>query len=741
MSDPFTIIKRLTHIHRFLRAVGKQAPDCQTRTDLFERVCREAVETGRFRMAWVGILHGDQVVPVSVYGAGHELVRQCKIIMSAGHDHDPLCVAVRQNRYSVLNAGRAVDTPAWFNDLQPLGVAALAVIPLHFKHKVVGILVLCSDHDDDFNELHSFSLEELSDDISHALENLDEYTRRIDLELQLRQLHQAVESSATAVIIADNKGYIQYVNPHFSELTGFGEEDVLGTHALLLRDKSVELPRADEILAALQTSGEWRGEMLLRTQSEKVVWTYQHIAPIRDKQGHITHFVSTAIDHTELHFAQQTIEQLAYYDELTGLPNRRLFYDRIQHSIDSALRDESQFCVFYLDLDGFKHINDSLGHSAGDLLLQTVARRLRQQVRAKDTVARLGGDEFTVIVTDIKETRDITVVAENLIRALAQPVDIDEKSVVVTTSIGIAMFPDDGKSIDLLTRNADLAMYHAKAKGKNNFQFFTEELNRRVQERMALEQRLREAFRQQEFRVEYQPQVDAVDGAVIAVEAMVAWEGRKQDMLTRSGFARALEECGMMDDVFEWLLVNAGLQCAAILNSPQLQLRMAFSVPPALFLNGARLLEMLQRSLEQARLDWRHLQLEIPETAISRDIDASMRILRELRRRNVSLAIDNFGTGLSSLRHLRRFQIDIIKVDASFVRDVLADENDAAVTSAIIALAHQLNLKVLADGVESSQHVQFLERYWCDYFQGQHIARPMAKAELIEFLKNRLQKY
>ena len=741
MLDPFNAIKRLTHIHHFLREVGKQAPDCQTRTDLFEMVCRVAVDSGHFRMAWVGILHGDQVVPVSVYGDGQELVRQCKIIMTSSEENDPLCAAVRQNRYCVMNGSGEFESPSWFNDLSPLGVAALAVVPLHFKHKVVGMLVLCSEHVDDFNDLYSFSLEELSNDISHALENLDEYTRRIDLELQLRQLHQAVESSATAVIISDDKGYIQYVNPHFTELTGFDSEDVLGTNALALRDRSVDVPKSEDVLAALRSNSEWRGEILMCTKSEKVVWTYQHIAPIRDKQGNITHFVSTAIDHTELHFAQETIEQLAYYDELTGLPNRRLFYDRIQHSIDAAARDGSQFSVFYLDLDGFKNINYSLGHAAGDILLQTVARRLRQQVRAKDTVSRLGGDEFTVIVTDIKETHDITIVAENIVRTLAQPVDIGEQTVVITTSIGIAVYPDDGQTIDLMTRHADLAMYHAKAKGKNNFQFFTEELNHRVQERMLLEQRLREAFAQQEFRVEYQPQVDAVDGSVTAIESMVAWDGRKQGMMTRASFIRTLEQCGMIDEVFEWMLVTAGLQCAAILNSPQVNLRLAISIPPILFRNFLKLQEIVERCLLQCRLEWRHLQFEIPEVAISEDVEGSLKILRDLRKKGVTLVIDNFGTGLSSLRHLRRFRIDIIKVDASFVRDVLTDENDAAVTSAIIALAHQLDLKVLADGVESVQHAQFLERYWCDYLQGQYVARPMAKSELIEFLKNRFQKY
>ena len=742
MRDPFSPIRRLTHIHHFLRAFSKQAPQCETRTDLFEMLCSLAVEQGHSMTAWVGILHGDQIVPVAMSGAGQDLVRQSKLIVSGGIDEDPVCTAIRYNRFCVINdVASQKETPAWFEGLRQLGVRSLAVVPLHFKQKVVGILALYSPDEDDFSELFAFSLEELSDDISNALEHLDEYTRRIDLELQLRQLHQAVESSATAVIITDDKAYIQYVNPYFTELTGYEAEEVLGTSSPDLWVRDVPQPSGRDIFRTLLEHNEWRGELLVRTRDGNLKWSYQHIATIRDKHNRITHFVSTAIDNTELHFAQETIEKLAYYDELTGLPNRRLFYDRVQHAIHGAERDGSQFSVFYLDLDGFKNINDSLGHAAGDLLLKTVARRLRQQVRAKDSVARLGGDEFTIIVTDVKDTRDITTVAENVIRALAQPVDIDDAPVVITTSIGISLYPDDGNSIDLLSRHADLAMYHAKAKGKNNFQFFTEELNRRVQERMALEMRLRQAFQQQEFRVEYQPQVDAVDGSVSAVEALVTWEGRKQDMMTRSQFMRKLEQCGMVDEVFEWLMVSALGQCEKMRKTVDMPFRIAFSVPASLFRNANRFYDVLQRCLQQTIVEYRHIQLEIPESVISEDIDSSLKILRELHKRGITLAIDNFGMGFSSLRYLRRFRVDIIKVDSSFVRDVLSDENDAAVTSAIIALAHQLDLKVLADGVETLQHAQFLERYWCDYFQGQYIARPLPKSGLLDFLQSRYQRF
>lgn len=742
MLDVLNPLKRLTHIHHFLRDFGKQAPNCETRTDLFELLCRLAVERGRYRMAWVGILHGEQIVPVAAHGDGEQLVRQNKLIITEGQHLDPVCNAIRDNVFCVINdVDRQTAPPPWFADVKALGVKAIAVLPVHFKQKVVGILALYSEQENDFSDLYTFSLEELGDDIAVALEQLDEYTRRIDLELQLKQLHQAVECSATAVIITDSKGNIQYVNPHFRELSGFDSDDVLGTNVIELKVPDMPQLSMHELYDALKANNEWRGELLIKTSEGQMKWTYQHISTIRDKQDVITHFVSTAIDHTELHFAQETIEKLAYYDELTGLPNRRLFYDRIQQAINCAERDEAQFCVFYLDLDGFKNINDSLGHSAGDLLLKTVARRLRQQVRAKDSVARLGGDEFTIIVTDVKETRDITIVAENIIRALAQPVDIGDKPVVITTSIGIAVFPGDGNSIDKLTRNADLAMYHAKARGKNNFQFFTEDLNRRVQERMALELRLREAFQEQQFRVEFQPQVDAVDGSVVAVEALIAWDGRKQGMLTRAQFMRTLEECGLIVDVFEWLLTAASRQCALLMEQTGVRFRVAFGLPAALFRNAPKLYELLERSLAFARLDHHQVQLEIPESVISDDVDSSLKILRELRKKGVTLAIDNFGMGFSSLRHLRRFRVDIIKVDGSFVRDVLNDENDAAVTSAIIALAHQLDLKVLAEGVDTIQHAQFLERYWCDFLQGQFILKSVGREALAEFLQRRSREF
>ncbi len=742
MLDVLNPLKRLTHIHHFLRDFGKQAPDCETRTDLFELVCRLAVERGRYHMAWVGILHGDQIVPVAVHGQDPNLVRQNKLIVSEGQGYDPVCAAIRDRTFCVINDIHAlVPAPAWLADLQALGVKSAAILPVSFKQKVVGILALYSVLENDFSDLYTFSLEELGDDISVALEQMDEYTRRIDLELQLKQLHQAVESSATAVIITDRKGNIEYVNPYFSELSGFEPEDTLGANALELLVADVHQPEAGNIYESLAASNEWRGEVLIKTRAEQLKWTYQHISTVRDKQGKITHFVSTAIDNTELHFAQETIEKLAYYDELTGLPNRRLFFDRIQQAIHSAERESSQFAVLYLDLDGFKNINDSLGHSAGDLLLKTVARRLRQQVRSKDTVARLGGDEFTIIVTDVKDLHDVVVVAENIVRTLAQPVDIGDKPVVTTTSIGIAVYPADGATIDMLSRNADLAMYHAKAKGKNNFQFFTEELNRRMQERLTLELRVREAFQEQQFRVEYQPQVDAVDGSVAAVEALVAWDGRKQGMMTRALFMRIMEECGLIDDVFEWLMTSACSHCAAVMEQSGVQFRVAFGVPAALFRNAPKLLSVLQRSLDSARLDVRQIQLEIPEEVISDDIDSSLKTLRELRKLGVTLVIDNFGMGFSSLRHLRRFRVDMIKVDNSFVRDVLNDENDAAVTSAIIALAHQLDLKVLAEGVDSLQHTQFLERYWCDFLQGLYVSKPLDRHSLADYVHKKIRQF
>lgn len=383
-------LKRLILIHRFLREFNKQRTLCETRTDLFELLCRLAVHQGGYSFAWVGIQHGDRVIPVVQSGGLGSAPQLC--CGEYQQQSDPVVRAIFSNQAAVLKLSPDQVLPAYWSTLiRQEQLRAVAVIPIRFKQKSVGMLVLCSQWEDDFSDLYSFTLAELEEDVSTALDRLDEYAHRLDMELQLKQLHQAVESSATSVVVTDTQGFIQYANPFFSELTGYDVIDVLGLSYQSFIPKDFDESVVNDMRESLAEGRQWRGEVRILASDGSSIWVYQQVSPVSDNHGVATRYVCTLVDHTELHEAHATIEMLAYYDELTGLPNRRLFLDRLQQEINGATRDNRHFAVCFLDLDGFKDVNDSLGHEAGDELLRVVAQRIREQVRTKDTVARLGG--------------------------------------------------------------------------------------------------------------------------------------------------------------------------------------------------------------------------------------------------------------------------------------------------------------------------------------------------------------
>ena len=455
--------------------------------------------------------------------------------------------------------------------------------------------------------------------------------------------------------------------------------------------------------------------------------------------------VGTAKDISERKRSEREIHRLAYYDSLTGLPNRVLFKDRVTQALAHARRYRTTLAVLFLDLDRFKVINDTLGHNVGDLLLKQVADRLADSVRHSDSIgrsveqgethelARLGGDEFTVLLTNIRDAQDAGTVARRILEALATSFLIDRHEVSVTASVGIAIFPTDGDSVDLLLKSSDVAMYHAKEQGRNNFQFYSATMNALAAERLEMENDLRRALERHELLVYYQPQVDIRTNQIVGAEALVRWRHPHQGMLLPAAFLSVAIETGMIRKLDEEVLTMACRQNKAWQDAGYAPIRVSVNVSNSFF-HGPSLTNEIARVLREVQLDPEYLELELTESITMQHVETSIAMLQDLRAMGVRLSIDDFGTGYSSLSHLQRFPLNMLKIDQSFAQDITRNAANASITRAIISLAHSMNLAVLAEGVETDEQVELLHQYECDQVQGHFYGYPMPEEEFVRLL-------
>ena len=447
-------------------------------------------------------------------------------------------------------------------------------------------------------------------------------------------------------------------------------------------------------------------------------------------------YLGAISDISELKAAQLQMENLAFYDPLTGLANRRLFRNRLEKAVKTAQRHQSSMALLFLDMDQFKRVNDTLGHDAGDLMLKEVAHRLTAAVRENDTVSRIGGDEFTILLTDVHHNNDVLVVAEKLLRMLAKPIRIKGQDIVTTVSIGITLTPDDSTDANTLMKNADLAMYRAKELGRNNFQFFSEDMNRSIMEHLALEKEISEALTREQFSLVFQPKISLFDFHITGVETLLRWNHPEKGFIPPDRFIPVAEETGQILEIGSWVLEQSCRQISSLIRSKILPptTKVAVNLSARQF-NDPNLLNRIRSVIEISKIPPPQcLELELTESTLMDDVESAIVTMQEIKKIGISIAIDDFGTGYSSLAYIKRFPIDVLKVDRSFVMDIPGDQNDMAITAAVIAMAHKLSMTVVAEGVETEEQLHFLRRNNCDEGQGYLFSRPLSLPQLHQFL-------
>ncbi len=550
-----------------------------------------------------------------------------------------------------------------------------------------------------------------------------------------REAERVMASTSEGIMISDALAPdhpTTYVNPAFQRITGYAPEEVIGRNGRLFLGGDLDQPGVEALRRLLREQGD--GTVVLRCYRKDGTpfWNELSVSPVKDGDR-VTHTVSILKDVTDRMRQEEELLKSAHHDTLTGLANRTLLNDRLGQAIAVAQRHERRVGILFIDIDNFKLINDSLGHEVGDILLKETARRLSDCLRDGDTVARIGGDEFVLLLADMEHEDNVAFIADRVLSAMVMPFAHSSGELYLSASVGASFFPRDGRDSATLLKHADIAMYRAKEHGRNNFQVFTAEMQSRIDQRLTLETHLRKALERGEFVLYYQPQVSLESGRIVGSEALIRWPHARMGLVSPAQFIPLAEETGLIVPIGEWVLDTACAQIRAWQDAGLPPLGVAVNLSARQFRQN-NLVQIIDQCLRRHQVDSAHLELEMTESMVMQDPDQTILILRQLKELGASISLDDFGTGYSSLSHLRRFPIDVLKVDQSFVRDVTTNKDDAAIAASIIALAHSLQLSVIAEGVETQAQLHYLDGQRCDVVQGYYFSRPVPAEEFAAML-------
>ncbi|MBV6341998.1 sensor domain-containing protein [Candidatus Magnetobacterium casense] len=539
------------------------------------------------------------------------------------------------------------------------------------------------------------------------------------------------------VLILDRNGRVVCFNRACEKTSGYDFSEIKGKCLwdFLTREEDIGLVKVNyERIIKGDYPAEYENFWICKNATERLIaWSN---TALLNENSEVIYVIATGIDITERKLTEQRLQYLAHFDSLTDLPNRTLFYDRLGHILGHSRRYNQMFALLFLDLDGFKFVNDSLGHDMGDLLIKMAAARLPKCVRASDTVAHVGGDEFVIILPLVEKAREAALVAEKIHEAFSTPFHLDTHECFITLSIGISIYPSDGDDVDTLLKNSDIAMYQAKEKGRNTYQFYNSEMNTRALRRLKLENNLRKALERNEFIIHYQPKIDLNSWSVCGVEALIRWINSQYGLISPAEFIPLAEDTGLIIAIGEWVLRTACAQAKQWLDAGHTGLLMSVNLSARQF-TSQNLVLLIENILQETGLPAGFLELELTESVVMDDAESAIKILRDIKTMGVHVAIDDFGMGYSSLSYLKRFPIDRLKIDKSFVRDITTDPDDEAIATAIIAMSHSLKLKVIAEGVETNGQLEFLRSLNCDEAQGYLFSKPLPVKDIEAYLKSK----
>lgn len=729
-------IRRLNQLYAVLGYCNQAVARCSTQDELFKQICKIVTQYGAMSVAWIGQLNEEgKIYPVASEGTTPSVIAQTLdvirekdkaqvqgLVRRALREDKPIWVQDSEND-PISEVVRTFDP--WKRVMERYHIHAMAALPLHKNGQIMGILALNASEPYAFDIAAQKLLNELVTSIDFALDNFE---RKEQLQLSAQVFTQSNEG----LILLDNNCNIVMVNNAFTKITGYSEEEVLGQNPRILASGRHDAEFYRSMWDSIAKNWSWQGELWNKRKDGTLYPQWLSIQCMRDTYGKLTHYIGLFVDMTERKKTEEKVQWLAHFDALTGLPNRTLLRDRSNLALSLAQRRNEPLALMFLDLDGFKNVNDSLGHNIGDELLKQFATRLKGLVREQDTISRQGGDEFVLVLPNT-DTGGATSIAEKLLAIAAEPYHIDPHELNLTASIGIAMFPSDGIDFDTLSCSADTAMYRTKQNGRNNYCFFTAEMQAKSSRMLELDSALRRALERDQLSLRYQPIMSIAHNINVGFEALLRWEHPQLGLVSPEEFIPVAESNGQIIPIGEWILRSVVRQLKKWVDAGNDRLMVSVNLSAVQF-RDRRLTDQISEILEENDLDPKHLVLELTESVAMEKPDSAIVVIDSLKERGIKVSIDDFGTGYSSLAYLKRFAAHSLKIDGSFLQDIPHDTENMAIAGAIVSLAKNLGVKTIAEGVENIKQLDFLREIGCTAIQGHYFSRPLTAKAATDFL-------